>query len=278
MRTPPPQTPARFTAEDFRRPPTRLRDAVTTLRHFAIVSYAVTPDALARHLPAGFDPEVRSLGDGRPAAFVSAVPFVDVDFRAGFAPFYRLRMGQTNYRAYVIHRGRRAVWFFGTTLSGVWIWVPRHLWRLPWHPARIAIDAAYREGSCSRYDMRGDGAWGAAELSLRGTGEPMGRLDGFHDEEDTAVVLTHPLVGYYRRRDGALGSYSVWHDRLRLERAVVARARFAVFERLGLVEPGAPPHSALVQAETEFVVRLPPVRLGPDVAGNDDGEGTVEGL
>jgi hypothetical protein len=34
---------------------------------------------------------------------------------------------------------------------------------------------------------------------------------GFPDLETAMVVLTHPLTGHYRRRDGALGSDAVWH-------------------------------------------------------------------
>ncbi len=243
------------------RPQTGLLDATTSLHHFAIVSYAVDPAVLAALLPEGFEPEVRHLDDGRAVAFVSAVPFLDVDFRAHFAPFYKVRMGQTNYRAYVTHQGRRAVWFFGTTLSGFWIWVPRKLWRLPWHPAAIAIEASYADERCTDYEMTAVSEWGAAQLSMTGTNRAMGRLDGFADEEDTAVVLTHPLAGFYQRLDGSLGSYSVWHDRLELRHAEVSTARFEVFERLGLIDADTRPHSALVQQETEFTIFLPPTRV-----------------
>lgn len=256
------QLPARFHSADLTCPPTRWSDATTTLRHFAIITYAVDPAALRALLPAGFSPEVRVLDDGRDVAFVSAVPFVDIDFRAHFAPFYKIHMGQTNYRAYVWYGGQRAVWFFGTTLAGPWLWVPRHFWNLPWHAASIAVDAQYGpQGHCREYTMAATSDWGAAQLEMRGSSAPMGRLDGFADEEDTAVVLTHPLVGYFRRRDGALGSYSVWHDRLALHRADVVHARFDVFERLGLFATGTPPHSALIQRETEFTIFLPPRRV-----------------
>lgn len=252
---------ARFTKTDFVCPPTGMFDATTALQHFAIITYAVDPTKLRATLPPGFEPEVRRLDDGREVGFVSAVPFVDVDFHAHFAPFYKIRMGQTNYRAYVTYEGRRAVWFYGTTLSGFWLWVPRMLWRLPWHAAKIDISAEYSDEECKRYEMTATSQWGAAELSMTGSSMPMGRLDGFADEEDTAVVLTHPLAGYFTRRDAALGSYSVWHARLDLQRADVHHASFAVFERLGLIEPDAVPHSALIQRQTLFKIFLPPRRV-----------------
>ena len=85
-------------------------DVTTDLLDFAIVTYAVAPEALAQHLPPDFEPDTFTLGDGRRVAFVSAVPFRDENFRFGIAPFLRSSMGQTNYRAYVRYQDARAVW------------------------------------------------------------------------------------------------------------------------------------------------------------------------
>jgi hypothetical protein len=123
------------------RPAARWGDVTTTLADFAIITFAVDPAALAALLPDGFAPEVFTLDGGRRVAFVSAVPFRDLDFRFGFAPWLKFRFGQTNYRAYVTHRGQRCVWFFGTSLSTNWVAIPRYAWKLPWHPARIGIEA-----------------------------------------------------------------------------------------------------------------------------------------
>jgi hypothetical protein len=158
-----------------------------------------------------------------------------------------------------VRRGQeRCVWFFGTSLATLWVWVPRYLWRLPWHRARMRFDCRFEGERCARYRLEVRSRWGDAEVELTGSATPAGRLDGFADEEETALVLTHPLAGFFGRRDGRVGTYSVWHDRLRLQRAEVQTARFQVFERLGLVEPGQPPHSALVQREAEFIIQLPP--------------------
>ena len=53
------------------------------------------------------------------------------------------------------------------------------------------------------------------------------------------------MIGWYQR-GGGLGRYSVWHEVLALEACAAPTARFEVFERLGLTEPGAAPHSAVV--------------------------------
>ena len=88
----------------------------------------------------------------------------------------------------------------------------------------------------------------------------MDRLDGFADPDDTAVVLTHPLDGFFTRSDGRLGRYAVWHERLRPELGVARRAEYAVFRESRLVEAGEMPHSVLLQRSIDFDVLLPPVR------------------
>jgi uncharacterized protein YqjF (DUF2071 family) len=242
------------------RPKGRIGDVTTTLADLAIVTYDVAPERLARHLPAGFTPDVVEIG-GHERALVSAVPFRDLDFRFGFAPFLRFSFGQTNYRAYVRRGSERCVWFFGTSLDTFWVWVPRHHWKLPWHRARIRFDCHFSDERCVAYRMDSRSAWGAADLTLVGTDEPTGCMDGFRDDEETALVLTHPLVGYFERRDGRIGTYSVWHHRLALLRARVEHARFEVLERLGVIDVGQTPHSALVQRSAEFMIRLPPRRV-----------------
>ena len=89
----------------------------------------------------------------------------------------------------------------------------------------------------------------------------MGRLDGFADLEGAAHILAHPLDGWFTRPDGGLGRYAVWHDQLRPRLGVARRASYDVFESLGLVEPGAAPHSVLLQRAIDFDVLLPPHRV-----------------
>jgi len=238
------------------RPRPGLFDAHSRMRDFAIVTYDVAPDALARHLPRGIAPDVFTLDDGRRRAFVSAVPFHNDDFRPGFFPLFGFAFGQTNYRAYVTALGRRCVWFFGTSLASRFVVVPRYVWRLPWHFVRMRFACDWGAG---RYVHSATGSeWGDAEIDATITDAPTGRLDGFADEEETALVLTHPLEGFLACRTSGVATYSVWHERLELRRALVSCARFRVFEDLGLVGTDQAPHSVLVQPKTEFTIYLPP--------------------
>lgn len=237
-------------------------DASTRLQDFAIVTFAVDPDRLASQLPERLAPEVRQLDGGRQVGFVSAVSFRDIDFRFAAMARVRASFDQTNYRAYVVDPGGdRAVYFFGTTLDSPLVALPRLAWGMPWHGGRTQLTATWdADGRCIEYWHHCRGRWGAATVELEGTGEPMGRLDGFVDADDAAVVLTHPLDGYFTRRDGRLGRYAVWHERLRPELGVARRAEYAVFRDAGLVEAGDMPHSVLLQRSVDFDVLLPPVR------------------
>lgn len=235
-------------------------DAVTTLRHFAIVTYAVPPERLRPHVHPRFDLDLVEF-DGRPRALLSVVPFEDEDFRAAAFPSPRWRFGQTNYRIYVrdAATGERCVWFLGTTLGSWTVMLPKYLWRLPWHHGRFRFDCVCAGERYTRYRLETVSAWAPVRLDLDHLG---GRAihRGFPDDETAEVVLTHPLRGYYFRSDGRLGSYSIWHDRLTATSARVREARFGLLDRLGLVpyDEQRDAYSVLVQPSTEFLIRLPP--------------------
>jgi hypothetical protein len=245
------------------------RDALATLAHFAIISYAVDPARVRPHVHPRFEIDcfVDSPAGPRTRTLVSIVPFEDQDFRFAAAPWLKFRFGQTNYRTYVIDRetGERAVWFFGTTLDSWMVVVPRHLWRLPWHRGRVRFDCEFNaaEARYTRYRMSTRGKWAPAEIELDDRGEGVCELSGIPDFESGLVTLTHPLLGVYYRRDGKLGSYRIWHDRLRCNVGRCTRARIELFDRLGLVAYAeqCTPHSLLIQRETEFAIHLPPNQL-----------------
>jgi hypothetical protein len=253
----------RSATQGFETPPPKLHglDAATTLVDVAITTFAVDPPALAALLPPGVEPDIVALDDGRAQALVSAVTFRDLEFRLAFASGIRFAFVQTNYRAYVRIGDRRLVWFFGTSLDSPLVAVPRLAWRMPWHGGKMRLEATWAGDCCTSYRQGTDAEWGAADVELEGTDEPVGRLDGFADRDESLLVLTHPLDGLYRRRDGGLGGYSVWHERFAPRLGLARKARFELFEGLGLVEPGAAPHSVLLQRTIDFAVLLPPLRF-----------------
>ncbi len=238
-------------------------DAITKLRHFAIITYAIPPERLRPHVHPRFDLDT-IVKDGAIYALISVVPFMDEDFTAAAYPAPKLSMGQTNYRAYVIDRetSQRAVWFFGTVLDSWTVVLPRFAWKIPWHPGRIRFDCRFSSNTMTydEYAMETRSHWAPAQLRLHHTPEAPIELPGFPDVETGLVVLTHPLAGYYYRRDGKLGSYSVWHDRLNVAAGNVEYANFGLLTRLGLLgeDEQQRPYSVLIDPVTEFTIYLPP--------------------
>jgi hypothetical protein len=261
--------PLRFSNALLTRPPLSRRDAVATLEHFAIISYAVDPGRVRPHVHPRFEIDCFVNAPAGPQTLVSMVPFEDQDFHFVGAPWLKRRFGPTNYRTYVIDRetGERAVWFFGTSLDSWSVAVPRYVWRLPWHRGRIHFDCEYDPAAAryTRYRMHTASRWAPVELELEDTGQPCTELCGLTDFEAGWVTLTHPLLGVFYRRDGQLGSYRVWHDRLCCNSGRCLRARIELFDRLGLVpyNEQRAAHSVLIQHRTEFAIFLPPRLLSP---------------
>jgi Uncharacterized conserved protein (COG2071) len=256
----------RFTPTLLSRPLARGLAVETTLEHFAIVTYWVDPSSLREHLHPRFEP-VCLVVDGRRRALVSVVTFVDRDFRFVACPWLRMSFGQTNYRAYVkdIRTGEQAVWFFGTCLDSVTVGVPRYLWRLPWHRARMTFDCRYDE-TVARYAsfrVKTRSNWAPAQLEIEDTGSPPAELAGVSSLEASLVLLTHPMRGYFLRQDGALGSYAIWHDPTQATRGEVREARYPLLHRLALVEEGdrSSVHSVLLQRSIDFTIYLPPSKV-----------------
>lgn len=259
--------PLKFTPEMLARKRPSFLDVVTTLAHFAIVTYMVEPDALRPHISKRFELDCMTTPDGTQKALISVVPFVDQDFCFVRFPWFKWRFGQTNYRAYVTDRqtGEHVVWFFGTALDSFSVNIPRYAWKLPWHRAQIRFETTY-DPALSRYTkyrMVASSQWAPAALELEDSGKPTQELLGFPNLESGLVLLTHPLRGYYYRRDGKVGGYSVWHDRLKTTAGRVTRASFPLLAQLGLVPEAdlSTIHSVMIQPETEFTVYLPPVAV-----------------
>ncbi|MGI8967011.1 MAG: hypothetical protein ACR2H1_13120, partial [Limisphaerales bacterium] len=102
-----------------------------------------------------------------------------------------------------------------------------------------------------------------AEIELEDSGEKMHSYEGFSCLQEMELILTHPVQGYFSRRDGQLGSYSVWHGKMNFTRARATRLYFSLFEDLGLLtrEEMMKPHSIFVCPETVFEILLPPRKV-----------------
>lgn len=258
----------RFTPVLLAKPPPRGMAVETTLRHFVMLTYWVDPARLRKHLHPRFDPVALATAGNAPRSLISVVTFFDRDFRFVACPRFRMSFGQTNYRAYAqdTETGEQVVWFFGTCLDSFLVTVPRHVWKLPWHRAHMTFDCMFDETASrySRFRVSTRSRWAPGQLSVTDSGAPVRELSGFSSLEAGLVLLTHPLRGYFFRRDGALGSYSIWHDRMKPSAGSVEKARYPLLAKLDLVREGdlSHVHSVLLQPRIDFTIYLPPSKAG----------------
>lgn len=249
------------------RPKPKGIDVVCGLKHFAIITYAVQVDRFRGIFPDRFELDKVRV-NGQDLGLISVVPFVDVDFTSAVFPFPKFTMGQTNYRIYIVDKttGERCVWFLGTTLDSWTLLVPRYFWNLPWHAGKVRFDCRHnpRTGLYDRYAMTTESSWAEAAVELSQSEEDAFDFPGFPDTETALVYLTHPLAGFYYRRDGKLGTYRVWHKELKVKPARLTSARFHLLSRLGIVLEAeqCTPYSVLIEPLNEFTIYLPPTVVG----------------
>ncbi|WP_440906415.1 DUF2071 domain-containing protein (plasmid) [Catenovulum sp. SX2] len=245
------------------RPQPKGIDVLCGLKHFAIITYAVPAERFAGLFPARFKLDTVQIND-QACGLISVVPFIDVDFTSAVFPFPKFTMGQTNYRIYIIDSktNERCVWFLGTTLDSWTLAVPRYLWNLPWHAGKVKFDCEFdhNTGLYQKYQMHTQADWAAAKVELTQTEQDKFDFSGFPDTESALVYLTHPLAGFYYRRDGKLGTYRVWHKELAVKPAQVKSANFQLLSKLNLVTQAEQnqPYSVLIEPLNEFTIYLPP--------------------
>ena len=251
--------------ERLRQPAAGIMEARTTLRHFALVNYAVAPEKLAATIPDARFEVMRFPTSAGPRAFFSAVLFLDVDFCfSRLAPFIKFNFFQTNHRAYVRDKktGEPVVWFWGTNLGSSLVNLPRRLWKIPWHNTAYTVDCrfnpAVRRYEKYRYHFESNFCRGRAEL--RDTGEPLKLLDGFASLDEMKLILTQPVRGFYQRQDGRTGTYQIWHPEMNGTLGAADDLYFSLYERLGLLTAAEMqrPHSVFICPEIIFNVHLPP--------------------
>ncbi|MFM2343396.1 MAG: hypothetical protein RLZZ210_4 [Pseudomonadota bacterium] len=238
-------------------------DMLCKLQHFAIVTYAIPPERFKDIIPPRFKLDTVNI-NGEEKALISVVPFFDMDFTSAVFPFFKFKMGQTNYRIYIIDQdtGKRAVWFLGTTLDSWIIFTPHVLWNLPLYRGSVKFDCIQDENSglYTQYKMTTKSKWASVDIDLYQDISHDFEFDGFPDIETSLVYLTHLLDGFYHRRDGKLGTYNVWHKKLEVKPARLKHAKFGLLERMGLVNLSEQqnPYNALIEPINEFTIYMPP--------------------
>ena len=144
--------------------------------------------------------------------------------------------------------------------------MPRLLWNLPWHSGKVSFDCTFNEvnGLYEKYHMETASEWAEASVDLVQSESDLFEFPGFPDVESALVYLTHPLAGFYYRRDNKLGTYRVWHKELAVKPAKLKSANFKLLSDLGIVKEAEQktPYSVLIEPINEFTIYLPPSIIG----------------
>jgi hypothetical protein len=245
------------------KPTENLLTVASTLLHFSIVSYLVEPTALRKHVPPEYELYTLVI-DGKKWGLVSAVSFVNKNFRfKNLFPFLQSKFGQTNYRVYIKDKkGENSVWFLGTGLGSSLVHLPRLFWKMPWFHARYATHVNHPE-TCMPYNMQIKTKHQISQVDLTEDEIPQFTWEGFSSREEALLVLTHPVTGYFKRNDGRVSRYGVWHSRMDVKTARPGNIYFEKFEHWGLLTRAdmLRPYSVLITPSIHFQVYLPPRKL-----------------
>ena len=152
----------------------------------------------------------------------------------------------------------------GTTLGSQYVKIPQLFWGLPWHYAQYQSQCEYNvsEKKFQKYEMSMSSPWCDAVIDLEDTGMSMGPMKGFVSLDEMKLVLTHPTEGYFYRKDGEIGTYTIWHEEMVGTLGRAKRLYFSLFEKLNLLtnEEMNQPHSIFLCPRIKFKICLPPVK------------------
>ena len=239
-----------------------LLDVKTRLEHFSLISYKVPISRIEHLIPSRFKLWTFKT-EGIEYALVSAVPFMDTDFS-----FYRIfkypkfKFYQTNFRTYVIDQetGKNCAWFFGTTLGSLTSLIPKLRWKMPWQYGSFKFQFELNKKQYLKYEMEFKSKQGAGIANIKSSKNEMKLLEGFKSIDEQYLILTHPVTGYYFKRNKSLGTYDLWHPKMELFIGEPINLYFELFENLGLLtrDEMQAPHSILITPSIDFDILLPP--------------------
>lgn len=218
----------------------------TVLHNFALINYRVPPSYIRKHISPDFDV---TTFDG--FGLVSIVPFHETDFTLSFMPKKKFDFWQINYRTYVYNKktGERGVWFFGNDLASPLVKIPKYGWGLPWH--KMDIQEVHDEHGQSF----------SSKSTFSNNEVVYFKSDRPHDlNKEDFEKLTNPTKGFYYRRDGKVGTYSIMHPPMKLTICFPQKLQFSFLSRMGL-DYYPLPQSMYSAEPIDFTIFLPPRRF-----------------
>nr|WP_269782720.1 DUF2071 domain-containing protein [Halobacterium wangiae] len=202
-------------------------------RHVLFANWPVDPSVVGPHLPEALDLDTH---DGR--AWLSVVPYTNVDVRPTWAPkTLGFRLPELNLRTYVTHDGDPGVYFFSLDAEGVLgVLGARVLHSLPYYYARIDFQT---DGERVRFESDRLHP-GARPARFRGTYGPAG--DGVSVEPGSLAHFLVERYRYYTESPGGTIRYAaVDHEPWPLSEADVAIETNTLFRANWFADPETEP-------------------------------------
>ncbi len=194
------------------------------IKHLIFINYLVPAERIAARLPAAV--EVETAEAGRSYLTVVFIEFSRVGLGALRLPATRAM--QLNIRTYVRYRGKPAIYFFRTYVSGFLSLFGRVM-RLP--AGRLIAGLSCQEGEGGGYQAVGIAGWVGGEpidVLLSAAGAEWG-------DQDLFTGYAHRSLGLIPVGSGRLAGVAAHHGRLELQSLQVEHARLPVEEERGLL-------------------------------------------
>lgn len=227
------------------------------VRNFALVTYDVPAERVARHLPDAYELETFGGPDGT-RAFVTTTCFCNLDFRTALLPYPRHTFNESTYRTYVTRRGSKGVYFFGRYLGTPVAWSSQRLMARDTYAADFEVDVKGSSEGFESYRCKAASTSGDTHLSLR-AGDPPQPRGPFNSGEEHAQFLTYRLNGYYTSSAGIQAHMPVEHPRMDALEGSLDSGRADLWSNLEIVSTDEvnEPFSVLVVPGVTFRLYAP---------------------
>jgi len=221
-----------------------------TMRDMLFVTWAIEPGTARKFVDERLELDTKVIGDGKDAAFVSAVCFHVSDVRSSVMPVPRLSFEQVNYRLYVKAGGVPAVYFFEMNVNSRMVTALTSFLSVPIHYDDIDISTSTAHSRELNYNVQSSGLRAAALIASPGNEEP--------DDKIPADFFTQRLIGYMGTGNGMF-RISVQQPGLDAVSARPQIVQAASLEQLGLLarEESGKPYSVLYVSKALFEADTP---------------------
>lgn len=202
-------------------------------RHVLFANWPVDPAVVRPHIP-----DVLSVDTYEGEAWLSVVPFTNVDVRPTWVPEgLGFPLPELNLRTYVTHDGQDGVYFFSLDAKGILGVIGARLFHyLPYYYARISLEVDDRQVhfESDRYHP------GARHACFSGTYGPVGDQLGV-GPNSLAVFLTERYRYYTESPSGSLRYARISHESWPLYEAEVTIVENTLFRANGFADPESDP-------------------------------------